>query len=135
MVIVVAVTPVSDATLPKPPPELPPGPPPAAPPPPGPADGPAPGTLPPPMTAPPGPGLTPGNGSPDGPVTCGPAACCCACTKAVSGSRVPQAASTRLDAASAHSAGLDRMAGFSHLPVNRSGPRPAPTGPGGSPFP
>src|SRR4051794_31622225 len=112
IVIVVAVTPVSDATLPLLPPPPPPEPPPRAVPPPAPAEGPVPGTLPPrPMTAPPRPGLTPGNGSPDGPVSCGPPACCCAWTKAVSGSRVPQAASTRLVAASAHSAGLDRIGG------------------------
>src|SRR4051794_27279100 len=136
IVIVVAVTPVSDATLPKPPPALPPGPPPAAPPPPGPADGPVPGTPPPPpMTVPPGPGLTPGNGSPDGPVTCGPAACCCACTKAVSGSRGPQGASPSLDAASAHGAGLDGMAGFSLFPLRGRGPRPVRTGRGAAPCP
>src|SRR5438105_3664761 len=107
----VGVTPVSDAVLPPPPLPTPPALPlplrPA-----GPAEGPEPGTLPPgPTTRPPGPVLAPGSGSPDGPVTCGPPACCCAWTKAVSGSRVPQAASTRLVAASAHSAGPDRIAG------------------------
>src|SRR3954454_23444095 len=120
IVIDVAVTPVSNAVLPLPP--LPP-PPPDPPPrlvPPGPADGPESGSPPPgPTPAPPGPVLPPGTGSPDGPVSCGPPACCCAWTKAVSGNRVPQAASTRLPAASAHSAGLDRIAGFSPFPSAR----------------
>src|SRR3954451_2639416 len=128
IVIVVAVTPVSDATLLLlPPPPAGPTPGPLSPP--APVDGPVPGLLLPPPTLPPGVVLTPGSGSPDGPVTCG-TPCCWAWTNALSGSRVPQAASTRLDAASAHSTGLDGIDGFSHLTFSGCGPRPGRTGRG-----
>src|SRR5438309_7924475 len=121
MVIVVDVTPTSEAVLPAPPlcdeplPPCPPAPSPASEPP----DGTAPGPLAPPgTTPPPGPILGPGSGSPDGPVATAPPACCCACTNALSGSRVPQADSTRVEPARTQTAGRLRTARFSHLSLS-----------------
>src|SRR4051794_7260286 len=132
MVIVVGVTPTSEAVLPAPPlrdEPLPAPEPPAPLPVPEPPDGSAPAPFPPPgTTPPPGPMLAPGNGSPEGPVATAPAACCCACTNALSGSRVPQADSTRVDPAMTHTAGLLRTARFSHLPLSADAPRRGRTG-------
>src|SRR4051812_29511866 len=96
IVMVVGVTPTSDAVFAAPPSPDPPPPPPGppSPPPPPDADGP-------PLTSGPAVADAPGNGvaEPEAAVPGATPSCCCARAKSESGNRVPQAAASRQPAA------------------------------------